>query len=120
MGDEVLKKIAHSLKTTFRSNDYCIRIGGDEFAMLLMDMQLSDQDLIRRKVTYLNGMLKNPDDNLPSTSLSIGVAFSEHGYRDDLYTQADSVLYEVKEHGRCGCAFYHPHKIESYIKQEHL
>ena len=85
-----------------------------------MDMQLSDQDLIRRKVTYLNDMLKNPDDNLPPTSLSIGVAFSEHGYRDDLYKQADSVLYEVKEHGRCGCAFYHPHKIESYIKQENL
>ena len=120
MGDEVLKKVAHSLKTTFRSSDYCIRIGGDEFAMLLMDMQLSDQDLIRRKVTYLNDMLKNPDDNLPPTSLSIGVAFSEHGYRDDLYKQADSVLYKVKEHGRCGCAFYHPYKIESYIKQENL
>lgn len=120
MGDEVLKKVAHSLKTTFRSSDYCMRIGGDEFAMLLMDMQLSDRDLIHRKVAYLNDTLKNPDDDFPSTSLSIGVAFSAHGYGHDLYKMADSALYEVKEHGRCGCAFYHPTKIESDIEQENL
>lgn len=39
-------------------------------------------------------------------SLSVGGAFSQNGFSEDLYKHADLALYEVKEHGRCGCRFY--------------
>ena len=54
----------------------------------------------------MNQQLKNPQDGLPPVSLSAGIAFSEKGFRDDLYNQADEALYFVKEHGRCGCHAY--------------
>ena len=38
-GDEILKKVASSLKTAFRSIDYVCRIGGDEFAIIMVKMK---------------------------------------------------------------------------------
>lgn len=103
-GDQVLKKVANLLKSRFRTTDYCMRIGGDEFALLLMDGQEGDTERIRSKVRYMNRILQEPDDGLPKASLSAGVAFSPHGYREALYTKADSALYQVKEQDRCGGA----------------
>ena len=42
----------------------------------------------------------------PEVSLSVGGAYSERGFAEDLYANADAALYEVKENGRCGCRFY--------------
>ena len=61
---------------------------------------------IENKINSLNEMLLHPTDDLPAVSLSVGGAFSECGFADELYKQADSALYEVKNHGRCGCRFY--------------
>ena len=43
---------------------------------------------------------------MPAVTLSIGAVYSEAGFSDDLYNQADNALYHVKEHGRNGYAFY--------------
>ncbi len=105
-GDLVLKKVAGLLRDNFRSNDYVVRLGGDEFAVIMVDALPEQETLIRDKVGNINRILKNPEDGLPEVSLSVGVAFSAEGFTDDLYRNTDSALYQVKEHGRCGCDFY--------------
>jgi len=105
-GDAVLKKVANVLESYFRSNDYTIRIGGDEFAVLLVNITRENGEVIHNKVGQINARLQNPDDGLPAVSLSVGVAFSRSGYQESLYRNADRAMYQVKENGRCGCRFY--------------
>ncbi len=104
-GDQVLKKVAALLVETFRDTDVTARIGGDEFAVIVVDIKEDAKDAIRGKINNINHLLLNPTDGLPRVSLSVGGAFSEKGFEDDLYKRADEALYEVKENGRCGCRF---------------
>jgi len=106
VGDQVLKKVAAFLKDGFRATDYPARIGGDEFAVILTSMSEEMQGAVERKITEMNDRLMHPNDGLPQVSLSVGGAFSENGFTDDLYQKADAALYAVKENGRCGCRFY--------------
>lgn len=105
VGDLVLKKVAKLLQEGFRATDYPARIGGDEFAAILTNVTEDMQPVIEKKIEKINHTLMNPEDGLPSVSLSVGGAFSKSGYTEDLYRRADLALYEVKEHGRCGCRF---------------
>ena len=106
MGDRVLKKVARLLAENFRSTDYPARIGGDEFAVILTDLSSNPKDLVYAKINSINEILKHPADDLPPVSLSVGGAYSEIGFTDDLYKKADTALYQVKDHGRCGCRFF--------------
>ena len=40
MGDKILKKVSKLLKDAFRSIDYVCRIGGDEFAIIMVEMTI--------------------------------------------------------------------------------
>lgn len=106
VGDKVLKKVAKLLEESFRATDYPARIGGDEFAVILTDAMPEMRSVIEEKVNAINAELLNPKEGLPKISLSVGIAFSDSGFVDDLYKKADAALYEVKENGRCGCRFY--------------
>lgn len=106
VGDQVLKKVAGFLKDKFRATDYPARIGGDEFAVILTGMTENMSAVVMQKIEEINNSLMHPDDGLPLVSLSVGGAFSENGFTDDLYNRADTALYVVKENGRCGCRFY--------------
>lgn len=106
VGDRILQKVANLLSENFRSTDFPARIGGDEFSVIVTDFSEDMKSVILDKVGMINGILQNPDDGLPVVSLSVGAAFSEHGFTDELYKNADIALYEVKEHGRCSCRFY--------------
>lgn len=104
-GDRILKRVAALLHTTFRSTDYVCRIGGDEFAVIMVDMSRELYYTITDKITEINGLLAVPEDGLPAVSLSAGVAFSdENGFRGSLFRAADSALYTAKAHCRCGCS----------------
>lgn len=104
-GDRILKRVAALLHTTFRSIDYVCRIGGDEFAVIMVDMSRELYYTITNKIAEINGLLAVPEDGLPAVSLSAGVAFSdENGFRGSLFRAADSALYTAKAHGRCGCS----------------
>lgn len=105
-GDRVLKKVATLLVEAFRDTDITARIGGDEFAVIVVDISREMEKVIRDKINNINHALMNPVGDLPQVSLSVGGAFSENGFEDDLYKKADKALYVVKENGRCGCKFY--------------
>jgi len=109
MGDKVLIEVAHHLRTAFRSIDYVCRIGGDEFAIIMMHANPGMKAIISEKMERLNASLNHPrrSNDIPPVSLSIGIAFTENNLKfDQLYKNADSALYIVKEKGRCGYGFY--------------
>jgi len=106
-GDAILKKAAAILRASFRSEDLVCRIGGDEFAVIMLHASSELSGLVRRKIGSANEKLMNPDDGLPPISISVGVAFGDRREpTEDIFKDADTALYKVKENGRCGCAFY--------------
>ena len=107
VGDQILKKVAGLLKTAFRSIDYICRIGGDEFAVIMVEMTSDLAYTIVEKIDYVNKELSEPTDGLPAVSLSVGVAFTDReNPTGDIFKDADKALYDVKEHGKHGCGFY--------------
>ena len=106
VGDQVLIKVAKALQKSFRSQDFVMRIGGDEFAAVITNITPEQRPVLEQKLDDIRSFLLNTDDGLPAVTLSIGAVYSDTGFSDDLYSQTDKVLYYVKEHGRNGYAFY--------------
>lgn len=108
VGDKILKKVATLLKTTFRSIDFVCRIGGDEFAVIMVEMTSDLKFTIEEKIQAVNEQLaESQEEGVPNVSLSVGVAFSDReNPGESLFKDADKALYYVKEHGRNGCSFY--------------
>lgn len=106
-GDDTLKKIASLLTTTFRSSDYVCRIGGDEFAVIMVEMTSDLRYTIQEKIDAANEALQQADDGLPKVSLCVGVAFSDReNPTGTIFEDADRALYQRKAHGKAGCDFY--------------
>ena len=107
VGDRVLVRVAETLKQNFRSVDIICRIGGDEFVVIMRRMDSSMAELVKEKVKRVNDLLQNPTDGMPKISLSVGVAFSDRPAPEgDIFKDADTALYRVKNGGRCGCAVF--------------
>ena len=106
-GDAVLKKVAETLKHSFRNEDMIFRLGGDEFVVIMMHMQEDLKELVSRKVEMIREKLKDTSDGVSSVTLSIGAAFSK---REDstgnIAKDADLALYEVKKQGKGQMRFY--------------
>lgn len=108
VGDQALIKVARLLDENFRKVDYVLRIGGDEFAVIMEKTGPDKKPIIRSKIEAINEILQHPEDEavFPKYSVSVGIAFSEKGFSDDLFQQTDQALYHTKENGRCGYTFY--------------
>jgi diguanylate cyclase (GGDEF)-like protein len=112
VGDKILQKFARVLRTTFRSEDYICRIGGDEFVVFMMHVTDELRDLIILKTKQINSALADASDELPPASASIGIAFGHDAPdMETLLKHADEALYNVKENGRGGGSFYDPGRI---------
>ena len=107
VGDLVLKRVADVLKYSFRATDLVFRLGGDEFVVIMTNVTSAASDQLKTKIEQANVMLQKPTDDLPPTSLSVGVAFADRENPEgDIFKDADTALYRVKEAGRCGCYIY--------------
>lgn len=107
VGDLVLKRVAEVLEYNFRSTDLVFRLGGDEFVIIMTMVDNSMQQMVRTKIEQANVMLQQPEGDLPPTSLSVGVAFADRDNPEgDIFKDADTALYRMKESGRCGCYIY--------------
>ena len=69
VGDAILKKVTNQLKTAFRSIDYVCRIGGDEFAVIMVDVTSDLKYTIEDKISAVNAELAKAEDGIPAISL---------------------------------------------------
>lgn len=103
-GDRVLMRTARAIQNVFRAQDRVCRIGGDEFAVIMLAATTESADIIRTKVGRINEELSKGQDGVPGIHLSSGAAFG--ALADDydaLFGEADAALYRVKGQGGCGC-----------------
>ncbi len=96
-GDLVLERVAKAMKHAERKTDYNFRMGGDEFCMILMNVDRDSTEALRAKLESIRAELLTPLYNIPGASISIGIVFSPRGFTDDLYHRADILLYKAKE-----------------------
>ena len=108
-GDRVLIHLVRVLHDNFRSEDYVCRLGGDEFVVFMVHSYPEYENLIREKVAHINHQLQHPPEDVPATTVSVGVAFGENvSEYEVLMERADAALYRSKEMGRSSCSFYRP------------
>ncbi len=106
-GDSVLKKLACYMRNEFRLSDHIIRMGGDEFCIIMTGIEDKDSQMLIDKIYAINSALKNPrSSNIPKVSISAGIAFSSQGFTSDLYKKADMALYHTKKTTRDGYTIY--------------
>lgn len=108
VGDVILKRVAVLLEKTFEQYKV-IRLGGDEFVVLLENQTIDSANDIISTIGYINKELVSGDiAKMPTVSVSAGLSFSEEGFDDNLYENADSALYDRKNTTRRGCTLYNP------------
>ncbi len=107
MGDKVLKKTADAIFSSFRSDDYVCRIGGDEFAVIMLHLGPSLIDLVKMKYEMMSKKLADGSDGIPPITISSGVAFGEYRIGASAwFKNADRALYAAKEAGRNTIRFH--------------
>ncbi|XYJ12585.1 diguanylate cyclase [Telluria sp. B2] len=103
VGDQVLRDLVRHTQDVVRKIDYCARIGGEEFAVLLPDASLDTAQAVAER---LRATLDRAVQVAPSTvgvayTVSIGVAMLEEGEGfASLMARADQALYAAKTGGR--------------------
>lgn len=98
-GDEVLKTLAQLLTDGIRKSDIIARWGGEEFAILLPDTDLSSA--IKLAETLRLKVAEHPFALMIHITCSIGVGrWNEGENSDQLLKRVDDKLYQAKENGR--------------------
>jgi diguanylate cyclase (GGDEF)-like protein len=100
IGSRALCRVATILRLNSRSIDTAARYGGDEFALVLPETNLSAaQQVVERIRNYLE-----EDEEVPKLSISIGVAtFPKSGVTvQQLLECADRAMYAMKEQSKRG------------------
>ncbi|MEE2733322.1 MAG: EAL domain-containing protein [Pseudomonadota bacterium] len=110
-GDQLLKTVAKRLLQSVRESDTVCRMGGDEFVVLLPDIQtVSDVERVCRKILELVAKPITVGLNNLVVTPSIGFSlYPEHGDSSEtLLKHADMAMYHAKQSGRSGYkAFNH-------------
>lgn len=101
-GDKVLIYIAQRLRSVLRKEDLAVRIGGDEF-MIVMEYHKEIDSVVDRIFHKLSGSYEHF-----LISLSMGISTTQDCSReyDVLFKQADKALYTAKRSGRGRYVFY--------------
>lgn len=103
VGDQVLQQMAILLGNHSRGGDYVFRLGGEEFLMLLVDVDRASALQTAEKLRQLvsQELFRLPRDEHLQLSVSIGLAMhSGHPDYQHLLRRADEALYRAKRSGR--------------------
>ena len=101
VGDQVLRAVAARLRSTLRGSDLAARVGGDEFLVLLPDIDA--EAALRLAERIVEVLSQRYGDDLPPVTASVGIAtFPDDGAPDgqSLVRRADEALYAAKRAGK--------------------
>jgi diguanylate cyclase (GGDEF)-like protein/PAS domain S-box-containing protein len=110
-GDKLLQSIACRLVDCVRSSDTVSRQGGDEFVVLLSEVEQSeDAAITARRMLQAVAEAHCIDHHDLHVSTSIGVSvFPDDGLdAETLIKNADTAMYQAKENGRQSYQFFKP------------
>ena len=111
IGDKLLQSIAKRLVECVRGSDTVSRQGGDEFVVLLSEMEQSEDPAITaRRMLQAVAEAHTIDQHDLHVTTSIGVSvFPDDGKdAETLIKNADTAMYQAKENGRQSYQFFKP------------
>ncbi len=99
-GDQILSQLVPLLKQMIRQQDSVFRYGGEEFVLLIKEIQLADLHRLAEKIRHaVWHQLALPDGSALTTS--IGIATVQYANDWESWLQnADVALYQAKHNGR--------------------
>lgn len=96
-GDVIVKGVADTIRRSVREMDITGRYGGDEFLIIFPDCSVKNaRRIIERLQKNLNGL----NDQVPSLTISCGIAQRDGEGANALVEMADRLLYRAKASGR--------------------
>lgn len=112
VGDEVLVGVAHRLRSIAGNNSIFARIGGDEFAGVLVDCDDAGIDDAVRRVKSVIDSLYVTEVGAFEITASIGVTMYPKDNADPevLLRHSDQAMYEAKENGKSQVCFFDTEK----------
>ncbi len=111
VGDQLLVQVAQRLQSCIRPGDLLARFGGDEFVILLTNIQHNDQ--IEQIAQHIQEKLTTPfviNDQPMFTSASIGIRLSSSEFEtpEDFLRDADTAMYIAKAEGKARHRLFNP------------
>lgn len=110
IGDQIIVKVSHRLKTLLRQVDTLSRQGGDEFVVVLPGISVDDTvHMAKGLLQAIEQPIKVEEHELVTTA-SIGIAlYPDDGEDiDTLFKCADAAMYLAKQNGRNNYRFFTP------------
>jgi len=108
VGDQILQTVVQVLRENLRGADVLARYGGDEFAVVLPETDLSGAHAAGEKLRGAIAAYPFPDGPL---TISLGVVVADVRYatsREELFSLADHALYQAKARGGDSVQFAFP------------
>lgn len=122
-GDVVLSSVASKIRLLFREDDILGRIGGDEFIVLMKNIQ-NEKTAMDKAQEICAGVLETytQGGKAYQVSVSIGIAiFGDHGRTyEDLYYHSDAALYFSKENGREQCSVFESEMMRPKAREQNI
>ena len=115
-GDQLLITIARSMIGVLRENDTLARIGGDEFVVVLTELEkISDCEIVLQRLLKTASQPITLHEQKVQISTSIGVTFyPQDGVEaDQLMRHADQAMYTAKQMGKNQYHFFDIHHDKS-------
>ena len=111
-GDQLLKAVSERMVKAVRATDSVIRIGGDEFVIILFD-QPKNMEAIAAIVQKVRAVIAEPlhiagHDLRVTPSIGLAIYPKDGADAEELLANADAAMYHAKEAGRDNCQFYSP------------
>jgi diguanylate cyclase (GGDEF)-like protein len=102
-GDRCLTFLGELLRSSIRRGDHAVRVGGDEFILLMPNQSLAGAEQVARRLCSLFRQMPWIHPGVARPTLSVGLASTTIGELDDgrpLLRDADNALYQAKRSGR--------------------
>jgi len=104
VGDCVIQHVASLLRDTIRECDSVGRLGGEEFAILLPNTDLTGANVIAERLRIRIAESSITTDTVTDLSVTCSLGVSEFSVSDEkldnMIVRADNALYKAKEGGR--------------------
>lgn len=103
MGDQILLAFASELNKSFRETDILGRAGGDEFVVLIKNVQsiaMVCDKLQRLTASFKKYGIENGFPGRLSTSIGVAMFNKDGKTYEELFKKADAALYEAKRNGK--------------------
>ena len=121
IGDQLLQAVAHRLEGCLRVSDTISRQGGDEFVLLLPDIeQVDDAALSAQKMLAALIPSHRIDQHDLHISVSIGISIYPGDGQDagTLIKNADTAMYYAKDNGRNNYKFFEPNMNARAVQRQ--